>query len=160
MSHVRSNLRPSMNEKGCGNDTVKLAIIKFYAVNGTSKPYQSSEDSLIGTRHDRKLAVHYELLPSARALRRSKPYFDYRALRVLYTTATILLVPVAGLPYWYTSSRRSRIPRAYTDLKELLREAGRLEDRGFAVVIAGDVNVAPMRAMATRTCGHGRCSTS
>ncbi|KAI1744947.1 DNase I-like protein [Xylaria scruposa] len=64
--------------------TFSLAIINIYAVNGTSNPYRSSEGSVIGTRHDRKLAVHYELL----------------------------------------------------------REARRLEDRGFAVVIAGDLNVA------------------
>ncbi|KAI0189112.1 hypothetical protein EV127DRAFT_481997 [Xylaria flabelliformis] len=80
----RSKLRPSLSEKGCGNDTVKLAIIKLFTVNGTSKPYRSPESSMIGTRHDRKLAVHYEL------------------------------------PH----------------------EAGGLEDRGFAVVIVGDVNVA------------------
>ncbi|KAI3325403.1 DNase I-like protein [Xylariaceae sp. AK1471] len=65
--------------------TFPFAIINIYAVNGTSNIYRSTDTgSAVGTRHDRKLAVHYELL----------------------------------------------------------REAKRLEDRGFAVVIAGDLNVA------------------
>ncbi|KAI1260247.1 DNase I-like protein [Xylariaceae sp. FL1019] len=64
---------------------IKFALINIYAVNGTSAAYRSSETgAVIGTRHDRKLAVHYELLC----------------------------------------------------------EAKRLEARGFAVVIAGDLNVA------------------
>ncbi|KAI1817006.1 DNase I-like protein [Poronia punctata] len=64
-----------------------IALINIYAVNGTPNPYRSIADgtTVIGTRHDRKLAVHYELL----------------------------------------------------------REARHLEERGFAVVIAGDLNVAP-----------------
>ncbi|KAI0468157.1 DNase I-like protein [Xylaria cf. heliscus] len=65
-------------------NAVKFAIINIYAVNGTSNPHRSPERSVIGTRHDRKLAVHFELL----------------------------------------------------------REARRLEAGGFAVVVAGDVNVA------------------
>ena len=41
----------------------KLAIIHVYAVNGTSNPYRSpATGEVIGTRHDRKLAVHQHLL--------------------------------------------------------------------------------------------------
>ncbi|KAK6067036.1 hypothetical protein SCUP515_10372 [Seiridium cupressi] len=44
----------------------KLAIINIYAVNGTSNSYRSTHTGVeIGTRHDRKLAVHTELLSEA-----------------------------------------------------------------------------------------------
>ncbi|RYC64076.1 hypothetical protein CHU98_g2136 [Xylaria longipes] len=74
----------STSEEQDSTDTVKFAIVNVYAVNGTSKLFRFSEGSVTGTRHDRKLTVHFELL----------------------------------------------------------REARRLEERGFAVVVAGDVNVA------------------
>ncbi|KAK6207374.1 hypothetical protein LQW54_007203 [Pestalotiopsis sp. IQ-011] len=60
---------PDANEAGPEATKFKFAIIHIYAVNGTSNPYRSThtgEDS--GTRHDRKLAVHTELLVEARAL--------------------------------------------------------------------------------------------
>lgn len=60
---------PDDNEAGQNTTRFKFAIIHIYAVNGTSNPYRSThtgEDS--GTRHDRKLAVHTELLIEARAL--------------------------------------------------------------------------------------------
>lgn len=47
----------------------KLAVINIYAVNGTSNPYRSTHTGAVsGTRHDRKLAVHTELLQEAHAL--------------------------------------------------------------------------------------------
>ncbi|KAL7625220.1 hypothetical protein AAE478_004435 [Parahypoxylon ruwenzoriense] len=52
----------------------KFAIIHVYAVNGTDNLYRSpSTGSVVGTRHDRKLAVHTELLREAKALE-SKGY--------------------------------------------------------------------------------------
>lgn len=64
----------------------KLAIFNIYAVNGTSNVYRSTQtDAPAGTRHDRKLAFH----------------------------------------------------------TDLLHEACLLESQGYAVVIAGDLNVAP-----------------
>ncbi|KAI0168730.1 Endonuclease/exonuclease/phosphatase [Pestalotiopsis sp. NC0098] len=60
---------PDTNKTGQDEIKFKFAIIHIYAVNGTSNPYRSThtgEDS--GTRHDRKLAVHTELLIEARAL--------------------------------------------------------------------------------------------
>ncbi|KAI0544160.1 DNase I-like protein [Xylaria curta] len=59
---------PSESEKGFDNDTVKLTIINIYAVNGTSNPWRSPEGSIVGTGHDRKLAVHYELLCEVKCL--------------------------------------------------------------------------------------------
>lgn len=47
----------------------KFAIINIYAVNGTSNPYRSTHTGdEAGTRHDRKLAVHSELLIEAKTL--------------------------------------------------------------------------------------------
>ena len=41
----------------------KLAILNIYAVNGTTNPYRSpTSGQVVGTRHDRKLAVHRHLL--------------------------------------------------------------------------------------------------
>ncbi|KAK8038456.1 DNase I-like protein [Apiospora rasikravindrae] len=65
---------------------VKLAIFNIYAVNGTTNDYRSTYTGApAGTRHDRKLAFH----------------------------------------------------------ADLLREARAFESQGYAVVIAGDLNVAP-----------------
>lgn len=51
--------------------TTKLAIINLYAVNGTSNAYYNTYTGAgAGTRHDRKLAVHTELLREAHALQR------------------------------------------------------------------------------------------
>jgi exonuclease III len=83
-SDTNHKLTPAMSMVKSKKE-VKLAIINIYAVNGTSNAYRSSDTgAVVGTRHDRKLAVHYELL----------------------------------------------------------REAKWLEDRGYAVVIGGDLNVA------------------
>ncbi|CAJ2509196.1 Uu.00g142220.m01.CDS01 [Anthostomella pinea] len=47
----------------------KFAIVNIYAVNGTDAQYRSTHTgALAGTRHDRKLAVHTELLRDAKAL--------------------------------------------------------------------------------------------
>ncbi|KAI0148633.1 Endonuclease/exonuclease/phosphatase [Xylariaceae sp. FL1272] len=79
-TQIRKAWIPSQQEQN-----FKYALINVYAVNGTSAAYRSSETgALVGTRHDRKLALQYELLC----------------------------------------------------------EAKRLEAKGFAVVIAGDLNVA------------------
>ncbi|KAK7750776.1 hypothetical protein SLS62_007328 [Diatrype stigma] len=51
--------------------TTTLAIINIYAVNGTSNDYYNTYTGAgAGTRHDRKLAVHMELLREAHALQR------------------------------------------------------------------------------------------
>lgn len=50
---------------------IKLAIINIYAVNGTNNPYYNTYTGTeAGTRHDRKIAVHTELLQEAHALQR------------------------------------------------------------------------------------------
>lgn len=50
---------------------INLAIINIYAVNGTNNPYYNTYTGAeAGTRHDRKLAVHTELLQEAHALQR------------------------------------------------------------------------------------------
>ncbi|ETS87087.1 hypothetical protein PFICI_00915 [Pestalotiopsis fici W106-1] len=47
----------------------KFAIINIYAVNGTTNPYRSTHTGeQVGTRHDRKLAVHSEILIEAKTL--------------------------------------------------------------------------------------------
>lgn len=47
----------------------KLAIINIYAVNGTDHPYKDPETGdTVGTRHDRKLAVHKLLQAECREL--------------------------------------------------------------------------------------------
>nr|POF24008.1 hypothetical protein CFP56_54944 [Quercus suber] len=49
--------------------TPKLAIFNVYAVNGTDHPYRDSRNGeIVGTRHDRKLAVHKLLAAEVRAL--------------------------------------------------------------------------------------------
>jgi exonuclease III len=49
--------------------TAKLAIFNIYAVNGTSNPYHSTHTgAVVGTRHDRKLAFHTDLLQEATRL--------------------------------------------------------------------------------------------
>ena len=49
--------------------TPKLSIWNIYAVNGTENPYKDSKTgAVIGTRHDRKLAVHKHLLEEAQSL--------------------------------------------------------------------------------------------
>ncbi|KAK8095082.1 Endonuclease/exonuclease/phosphatase [Apiospora hydei] len=77
--------------------TTKLALFNIYGVNGTTNAYRStSTGAPAGTRHDRKLAFH----------------------------------------------------------ADLLREARALESRGYAVIIAGDLNVAP-----DKRDGHPRLRT-
>lgn len=66
----------------------KLAIFNIYAVNGTDNPYKDPQTGIpSGTRHDRKLAFH----------------------------------------------------------RQLMEEGKRLEQAGYRLVIAGDINVAPAR---------------
>lgn len=49
--------------------SLRFAMINIYAVNGTSNPYRSTYTGAeVGTRHDRKLAVHTDLLREARDL--------------------------------------------------------------------------------------------
>ncbi|KAK8861874.1 exodeoxyribonuclease III [Apiospora arundinis] len=51
------------------NSSHKLAIFNIYAVNGTTNAYKSTHTGApAGTRHDRKLAFHADLLREARAL--------------------------------------------------------------------------------------------
>ncbi|KXJ97342.1 Endonuclease/exonuclease/phosphatase [Microdochium bolleyi] len=93
--HIRPSEQTSSSDSDKGTaqtknnpDSLRLAIINIYAVNGTFNPYHSTHTgAVIGTRHDRKLALH----------------------------------------------------------TELLREAQRLESRGFHVIIAGDLNIARAR---------------
>ncbi|RYO97047.1 hypothetical protein DL765_011345 [Monosporascus sp. GIB2] len=57
------------SEKGRSEFAAKFAIINIYAVNGTSNRYYNTQTGVeVGTRHDRKLAVHTELLREAHAL--------------------------------------------------------------------------------------------
>lgn len=47
----------------------KLSIWNIYAVNGTDNPYKDSNTgAVVGTRHDRKLAVHKHMLDEAKSL--------------------------------------------------------------------------------------------
>lgn len=47
----------------------KLSIWNIYAVNGTDNPYKDSKTgAVVGTRHDRKLAVHKHMLDEAKSL--------------------------------------------------------------------------------------------
>jgi exonuclease III len=47
----------------------KLSIWNIYAVNGTDNPYKDSETgAVVGTRHDRKLAVHKHMLDETKLL--------------------------------------------------------------------------------------------
>lgn len=47
----------------------KMSIWNIYAVNGTDNPYKDSKTgTVIGTRHDRKLAVHKHMLDEAKSL--------------------------------------------------------------------------------------------
>lgn len=47
----------------------KLSIWNIYAVNGTDNPYKDSKTgAVVGTRHDRKLAVHKHMLEEAKSL--------------------------------------------------------------------------------------------
>ena len=47
----------------------KLSIWNIYAVNGTDNPYKDSKTgAVVGTRHDRKLAVHKLMLEEAKSL--------------------------------------------------------------------------------------------
>jgi exonuclease III len=47
----------------------KLSIWNIYAVNGTDNPYKDSKTgAVVGTRHDRKLAVHKHILDEAKSL--------------------------------------------------------------------------------------------
>ncbi|RYO91839.1 hypothetical protein DL762_001919 [Monosporascus cannonballus] len=57
------------SEKDRSEFAAKFAIINIYAVNGTSNWYYNTQTGVeVGTRHDRKLAVHTELLREAHAL--------------------------------------------------------------------------------------------
>ncbi|KAI1870220.1 hypothetical protein JX265_006390 [Neoarthrinium moseri] len=57
------------NPNGTSQESFMFAIINIYAVNGTSNPYRSTHTGAeVGTRHDRKLAVHTELLREAISL--------------------------------------------------------------------------------------------
>lgn len=65
----RSSAEVAKNARSGGKHGTKFAIINVYAVNGTANPYHSTHTGAeVGTRHDRKLAVHTELLREARAL--------------------------------------------------------------------------------------------
>ncbi|KAI4720543.1 DNase I-like protein [Aureobasidium sp. EXF-10727] len=47
----------------------RLSIWNIYAVNGTDNPYKDSKTgAVVGTRHDRKLAVHKHMLDEAKSL--------------------------------------------------------------------------------------------
>ncbi|RYP29323.1 hypothetical protein DL767_006784 [Monosporascus sp. MG133] len=64
-------LKNETSQKDGAEFAVKFAIINIYAVNGTSNPYYNTQTGVeVGTRHDRKLAVHTELLREAHALQR------------------------------------------------------------------------------------------
>jgi exonuclease III len=56
-------------ETKASDDLPKLAIFNVYMVNGTDNPYKDAETGIvIGTRHDRKLAVHALLQEECRKL--------------------------------------------------------------------------------------------
>ncbi|RYP84896.1 hypothetical protein DL769_001090 [Monosporascus sp. CRB-8-3] len=60
------------SKKGGAEFAAKFAIINIYAVNGTSNPHYNTQTGVqVGTRHDRKLALHTELLREAHALQRN-----------------------------------------------------------------------------------------
>ncbi|KAH7040847.1 Endonuclease/exonuclease/phosphatase [Microdochium trichocladiopsis] len=68
-SSSSSEHKPSTVGKDDSRGPLKLAIINIYAVNGTFNPYHSTHTgAVIGTRHDRKLAMHTELLQEAHRL--------------------------------------------------------------------------------------------
>ncbi|KAK6845690.1 hypothetical protein PG995_015800 [Apiospora arundinis] len=57
------------NNSNNSSSSHKLAIFNIYAVNGTTNAYKSTYTGApAGTRHDRKLAFHADLLREARAL--------------------------------------------------------------------------------------------
>ncbi|KAK7921544.1 hypothetical protein PG985_009566 [Apiospora marii] len=86
LDNITSAEPSSNNGTRTSSRRTKFSIFNIYAVNGTTNPYRSTRTGApAGTRHDRKLAFH----------------------------------------------------------ADLLREARELESRGYAVIIAGDLNVAP-----------------
>ncbi|RYP67691.1 hypothetical protein DL771_007098 [Monosporascus sp. 5C6A] len=70
-SAAEKELSDKTRQKDDAEFAAKFAIINIYAVNGTSNPYYNTQTGVeVGTRHDRKLAVHTELLREAHALQR------------------------------------------------------------------------------------------
>ena len=58
-------------EQTAPEDGARLAIVNIYAVNGTDNPYYDAQTGVkVGTRHDRKQALHTELLQESHALQR------------------------------------------------------------------------------------------
>lgn len=63
-------IETSACRNAAGEGWPKLSIWNIYAVNGTSNPYKDSKTGqVVGTRHDRKLAVHKLLLDECLGLR-------------------------------------------------------------------------------------------
>ena len=71
LGETKPNVDQQHEYEAPGSGT-KFALINIYAVNGTSNPYYNTCTGVkVGTRHDRKQAVHTELLFESHDLQRS-----------------------------------------------------------------------------------------
>ncbi|KAI1344400.1 Endonuclease/exonuclease/phosphatase [Xylariaceae sp. FL0016] len=68
-SKEHASIASSTVKAGSRYTALKMAILNIYAVNGTTNPYNDTHTgTMAGTRHDRKLAFHYDLLREAKTL--------------------------------------------------------------------------------------------